>query len=91
MLLTINFYNKYGQVIQQFAENNLGGTDLITNQYNFAKELIKTRNVHSVPGNADITLTNRLSYDKAGHVINIWNKINTEEEIDLLFFTYIIH
>jgi len=81
MLLTINFYNKYGQVIQQFAENNLGGTDLITNQYNFAKELIKTRNVHSVPGNADITLTNRLSYDKAGHVINIWNKINTEEEI----------
>ena len=38
------YYDKFGRVLQTGSDNHLGGKDYVTNKYNFAGEIIQTRN-----------------------------------------------
>jgi len=83
-LTTVTYYDKYGRVIQTISDNHLGGIDRISNQYNFAGELLKTVHQHRISGTTVIkTITQTYQYDHAGRLIQTRHKIDTQPEVIL--------
>jgi hypothetical protein len=80
-LTSVLYYDKYGRAIQSISDNHLGGVDIVSNQYNFAGELLKTLQVHRVPGNPDITIAYSYVYDTQGRLLQTWQKINRTNPI----------
>jgi RHS repeat-associated protein len=46
-LASVVYYDQYGRVIQSISENNAGGYDIISNKYNFAGELLESKQKHT--------------------------------------------
>ncbi|MXV15624.1 DUF6443 domain-containing protein [Hufsiella ginkgonis] len=80
MLLSVNYYDKEGRVVQSKSGNHLGGTDITDNVYGFTGELISGTRIHiSVSGSA--TIATRYEYDPAGRKKNTFVKINSGAEV----------
>ncbi|WP_437919034.1 DUF6443 domain-containing protein [Sphingobacterium sp. LRF_L2] len=81
-LLTVNFYDNEGRLIQQASQNHIGGTDYQTNTYNFTGELITSKREHkpSATGAVSTVLLTR-SYDHAGRPIDTKIKVNSQQEV----------
>jgi RHS repeat-associated protein len=45
-LISINYYDKFGRVIQTVSENHLGGYDRVTNEYDFMGNIMFTKHEH---------------------------------------------
>ena len=82
MLLSIHYYDSEGRMVQNKAENHLGGKDIIDNTYNFAGELTVSNRSHTTKGNA-ITIANRYFYDHMGRKIATTENINGQTEVVL--------
>src|SRR5690606_23076966 len=54
-LLTVHYYDDRGRLIQSAAQNHLGGTDYVTNTYNFVGELLTSRREHKASPTGDVT------------------------------------
>ncbi len=84
-LSTVQFYDNRGRVVQSVADNYRGGTDIITNRYDFTGKVLSTYLVHNNPAvdpaNATATLRIRTSmkYDHAGRVLESWKTINDDD------------
>ncbi|GGH26750.1 RHS repeat-associated core domain-containing protein [Sphingobacterium alkalisoli] len=82
-LLTVNYYDDQGRLIQSAGQNQFtGGTDYITNTYNFPGELLTSTRVHrpSASGTATTIVTTN-SYDHVGRLKETRKKVNTQTEI----------
>ncbi len=87
-LLTVNYYDKYGRTIQTIADNHLGGKDILSNKYNFAGELLETKQQHSVSGSPEIVINRIMQYDRAGRLLKTFEQINDEDTIEITDLTY---
>ena len=75
---SVVYYDKYNRVIQSISGNHMGGTDIISNQYNFAGELLKTVQLHRLPGKDNIKLTYYYEYDQQGRLLQTRQKVNSD-------------
>lgn len=87
-LLTINYYDDRGNLIQSVSQNHLGGTDRITNEYNFSGDLIKNKHIHIANG-VTTTILNTNMYDHIGRLLESKNYINDpNKEVILAKYEY---
>ena len=87
MLLTVNYYDDEGRVIQTKSQNHLQGTDVIDNTYSFTDELLTSTRTHTV-GSATTTIAMRYEYDHMGRKTQTYEKINNDSEVQLSKFAY---
>ncbi|MBI4649391.1 MAG: hypothetical protein HY738_23025, partial [Bacteroidia bacterium] len=80
-VISVNFYDKYDNIIQVYSTNHLNGTDRITNKYSFTHELLKSKSVHTVPGKGNITIKKRFVFDHIGRLVNTYQQNNDDAEI----------
>jgi RHS repeat-associated protein len=62
----VNFYDYLGRIIQQFAQNNVGGIDRSDHQYRFNGDVLKMRMTHQKTSVSDLVELYQYSYDHAG-------------------------
>jgi len=74
---TVNFYDDRGRVIQSRKNTHTGGSEIITNQYDFAGKVLRTHQRHQYKA-ADpvIEVLSMNSYDHAGRITKIQKQIN---------------
>jgi RHS repeat-associated protein len=80
ILLTVNYYNDEGRLIQLKSSNHLGGNDVVDNTYSFAGELLSSIRTHTVSSTVT-TLASRYEYDHIGRKLKSYQKINTQPEV----------
>eukprot|EP01132_Coremiostelium_polycephalum_P011126 gene11126-13624_t len=81
-LLSVNYYDKEGRVVQVKSQNHLGGTDVVDNTYNFAGELIASNRTNVASGVSTIIAT-RNEYDHMGRKLATFKSINGAQELVL--------
>ncbi|UIR55478.1 DUF6443 domain-containing protein [Sphingobacterium sp. SRCM116780] len=80
-LLTVQYYDDYGRVIQTASQNHLGGTDYVTNTYNFPGELLTSKRVHTPATGTATTILTTNDYDHVGRLLTTKKKVNAQTEI----------
>lgn len=81
-LLSVNYYDKYGRVIESVSDNHLAGVDRITNTYNFSGQLETSKRQHRISGSTSVTtiLTTNI-YDHVGRLVETKKKVNSQDEV----------
>ena len=79
-LTSVQYYDKYGRVIQTQSQNHLGGTDVGHTLYDFAGKVLNTKVVHNSTF-ANVTVEERYEYDHAGRVTEVYHSINGAPEV----------
>lgn len=87
-LWTVNYFDKYGQVIQSKSTNHLDGIDHVDNSYDFSGQLISSTRKHHSSSTAQLAIVNSYEYDQVGKIRAIRQKINNQEEMTLVEFNY---
>ncbi|MFD2581590.1 DUF6443 domain-containing protein [Pedobacter vanadiisoli] len=87
MLLTVNYYDLEGRVVQSKSSNHLNGTDVVDNTWNFDGSLKASTRTHTV-GGVVTTIANRYEYDHAGRKVATFENINDKGEIALSHLEY---
>ncbi|MEH3111711.1 DUF6443 domain-containing protein [Pedobacter terrae] len=87
MLLTVNYYDLEGRIIQSKSSNHLNGTDVVDNIWNFDGSLNASTRTHTV-GSTVTTIANRYEYDHLGRKIATFENINNQGEIALSHLEY---
>ncbi|CAH0174436.1 tRNA nuclease WapA [Pedobacter sp. Bi126] len=87
MLLTVNYYDLEGRVVQSKSEHHLNGTDVVDNTYSFVGELTASTRTHTANGTAT-TVVNRYEYDHMGRKIATFENINSQGEVALNHLEY---
>ncbi|TKC02811.1 DUF6443 domain-containing protein, partial [Pedobacter frigoris] len=87
MLLSTIYYDEEGRAIQTKSQNNLSGTDVVDNTYNFAGELMASMRIHVVGGNTT-TIATRFDYDHMGRKLATMESINGATEVVLSKLSY---
>ena len=91
-LTTVNYYDEYGRTIQVKQNNYLSGSNVITNDYTFTNNISKvlTENTVTLSGEntKNYSLQKRYVYDNSDRVIDAFEKINSETEIQLSRVAY---
>lgn len=82
------FYDDKGQAIQSQSNDHMGGTDLINMVYDFVGNVINTQQIHASPGQSNIQILNRMSYDKMGRLTRVDQKNNTDFPVILTKYAY---
>ena len=87
MLLSVNYYDERGRLIEVVSDNHLGGTDRVVNTWNFAGELTASTRTHQ--GSAgNVTIANRYEYDPMGRKTKTYQKIGGDAEVLLAELDY---
>lgn len=78
-LVTANFYDAKGRLVQVKAGNITGGTDILTTQYSFSGQVLQTVLYQQKAGaNAQHhTVQTKMNYDNLGRLTTIQKKIAT--------------
>jgi RHS repeat-associated protein len=87
MLLTVNYYDLEGRVVQSKSDHHMNGTDVIDNTYSFVGELTASTRTHTASG-ATTTIANRYEYDHMGRKIATFENINSQGEVALNHLEY---
>jgi len=74
-LYTVSFYDDKGRVIQTRANNDVGGSDIVTTQYDFEGKVLRNHHQH-VSGTDQITTASYMTYDHAGRLLSVHKNIN---------------
>lgn len=87
-MLTINYYDDYGRLIQNVSQNHLKGTDRETNEYSFTNELLKSTRIHTPATGLATTLVMAYEYDHVGRLLQTKKKVNAQAEVIQSRFVY---
>ncbi len=79
---TATFYDDRQRVIQTLSDNHLGGTDRVSNQYDFVGNVRKTRTEHS-DGTNTYTVLRTHDYDHMNRLTKTTHKTDTETAVTL--------
>ncbi len=89
LLLTVNYYNEKGQLVQTKSDNHLGGNDIVTNTYNdITGELLTSNRAHTGSGSNAVTIANRYTYDHMGRKLDTYQTMNSDAEVLLSRLEY---
>jgi RHS repeat-associated protein len=77
-LNTVIHYDDLGRVIQTQADNLKGGTDIVTNRYDFTGKVLSSYLAHKNPAanNEVLRVKSNIEYDHCGRVLEISKTIN---------------
>ncbi len=75
-----NYYDTEYRLIQTVVENQLGGLDVISNDYDFVGRVVKTQRDHTA-GASSVTIVERFEYDHAGRLLRNYHKVDAENEV----------
>ncbi|WP_257667406.1 RHS repeat domain-containing protein [Parapedobacter tibetensis] len=81
-LLTVYYYDDKGRLRQTAGQNHLGGTDYVTDLYNFPGQLLQSTRKHIAQGQTT-TLVTGYGYDHAGRLLSTSHTINNQEKVIL--------
>jgi len=87
MLLTVNYYDDEGRVIQSKSQNHVNGTDVVDNTYDFIGQLKASKRTH-VGNGATTIIATRYDLDHMGRKLATWESINGAPEIALNRMSY---
>ncbi|MDQ0638329.1 RHS repeat-associated protein [Pedobacter sp. W3I1] len=87
MLLTVNYYDLEGRVVQGKSDHHMNGTDIVDNTYNFSGELTASTRTHTASG-VTTSIANRFEYDHMGRKIATFETINNQGEVALNHLEY---
>ncbi|PTT01816.1 sugar-binding protein, partial [Pedobacter sp. HMWF019] len=87
MLLTVNYYDDEGRVIQSKSQNHVNGTDVVDNTYDFIGQLKASKRTH-VGNGVTTTISTRYDLDHMGRKLATWESINGAPEIALNRMSY---
>jgi RHS repeat-associated protein len=82
MLLTVMYYDADGRVITSKSVNHLGGSDVVSNTYDFVGQLKASTRTHVANG-VTTTIANTYTYDHMGRKISTKENINGLGEVRL--------
>jgi len=87
-LVSVNYYDNKGRVIQSFAQNLYGQIERQDLEYNFAGEINKQRQIHKdQSGNSTPQLTEH-DYDHVGRKTTLYQTINNGSREKLATYSY---
>nr|WP_199081963.1 DUF6443 domain-containing protein [Pedobacter sp. ASV19] len=87
MLLTVNYYDDEGRIVQSKSQNHVNGTDVVDNTYDFIGQLKASKRTH-VGNGATTTIATRYDLDHMGRKLATWESINGAPEIALNRMSY---
>ena len=91
-LTTVNYYDNRERLIQTHSDNILGGVDVLSTRYDFTGKVLGQLYRHQNPKpNANYALLDifkRSVYDADGRMLQLFQRVNTEPERQLLAFEY---
>ncbi len=74
----ISFYDDKGRFIQNISTQYGGGTNTITNQYDFSGKVIRSYTKHTRPNQESLAISTVMNYDDGGRLISIQKDINNQ-------------
>ncbi len=82
-ITSASYYDDRYRVIQAVSTNHLGGSDVVTNYYDFIGQVNRSISTHT---NVDTTYTTIRSfvYDHAGRLLETWHKLESASDSVLL-------
>jgi len=81
-MLTVNYYDGKGRIVQTVSQNHIGGIDRETNTYGFTDELLTNRREHrATPTGSPTTVLTTNEYDHAGRLYQVRKKVGSQAEI----------
>lgn len=83
-LLTVNYYNDRGLILQTQAQNHKGGWNFTTNCYDFLGQKLSTYleiNNPQATDNTKIKIIETYTYDHNGRLLEIYNSLNDATSI----------
>ncbi|HBL77418.1 MAG: hypothetical protein A2W90_21385 [Bacteroidetes bacterium GWF2_42_66] len=88
-LYTVNYYDKYGQLIQSYQTNPEGGYNRLSTAYNFTGQPVKQQTYHlQNTSSAPVTLNEQFDYDHAGRPTYVRHGYNTTTLTIVAQYTY---
>ncbi|MBD0405337.1 RHS repeat-associated core domain-containing protein [Flammeovirga sp. EKP202] len=75
-LTTVTYYDDKYRVTQTITESLDGGKDILTTQYNFVGEVVKTYLQHE--SYVDITVLEENEYDHVGRLMKVYQQLNDD-------------
>ncbi|GEM_PF-491255 len=87
LLLSVNYYDSKGRVVQNKSDNHLGGTDIENLTYSFTDQVLSKTRIHTVNGQTTTIVTTQ-SYDHMGRKIQSTESINGATPVILSKLTY---
>jgi len=87
-LLTVYYYDSEGRMVQSKSQNHLGGTDILTNTYNFTGELVASVRQHTKSGSIETIVATSYQYDHQGRKIATLQRINNQAQVVLSKLDY---
>lgn len=88
-LLSVNYYDLQGRVVQTKSVNHLDGTDVIDNIYSFVGEIIEAKRTHTAaPNGTPTVIINHYEYDHMGRKLITKEEINGQGEVVLAKVDY---
>jgi RHS repeat-associated protein len=70
-LTSVVYYDKYGRAVQSISKNSVGGYDIVNNRYNFAGELLESKQKHTDYLKQTKYLVYLYRYDETGRLLNL--------------------
>jgi len=80
-LWSVNYYDDRYRLIQVVAQNNKDGLDKMTNIYDFAGKVLRTKTDHTINGSSPIATTREFSYDHAGRLLQTGHKTGNNPSV----------
>ena len=89
-LTTLVLYNDKYRPIRTYVDNYLGGDDLLLTKYDFIGNVLKTKQIHYKDENVatPIVVNQRLIYDHANRLTQVYHQIEGNEEVLLSEMSY---
>lgn len=82
-LWTVNYYDDKYRFIQSVSQNHRGGTDRITNVYDFVGKVLHTKTTHSITGSTETSITRSFDYDHAGRLLQMTHQAGNSTPVVL--------
>ncbi|QCK15215.1 DUF6443 domain-containing protein [Mangrovivirga cuniculi] len=79
---TVNHYDDKYRVIQTQIQNHLGGNDIISTEYDFIGQVLRTKMIHN-DGTQTLTINESYNYDHAGRLLSTIHQVNNETPVTL--------
>ncbi|RLD35609.1 MAG: hypothetical protein DRI73_02255, partial [Bacteroidetes bacterium] len=76
-LLSINYYDHYGKVLQSISENNIGGIDRSSQLYDFRGKVVNLKTEHTINTGKHNIIEKRFEYDHAERLTKVYFKIDS--------------
>ncbi|GET22019.1 DUF6443 domain-containing protein [Prolixibacter denitrificans] len=88
-LYTVNYYDKYGRLLQQFQRNPEGGYNRVSTAYNFTGDPVKRQTYHrKTSSSTAITINEEYGYDHMRRPTYVKYGYNTTSLTTVAQFTY---